>query len=375
MFGDLVQIKENICFTVGSFNGGGAESHVLSILSNIDRNKYHPIVVVLSDKGELAKRYYNLGIPVYSLDHKVYKYRSSINKLTKILKMNKTNIIHIHTVGTFDISLIAATLAKVRSKIITWHSVYLMNDVRASNLNQYLKIRLYVFRLKMGAHLSSFIVAVSKNVKEENCKSLNVSPQKVTVIYNGIEKRKVNTTRNDNSEFVIGAVGNLNPDKGYGYLIESMPQIIENIPEARMYIIGEGIERRYLEQSIADLNIRDRVLLLGYKENVYKYIKQYDLWIMPSEREGFSIAILEAMSIGSTIIATSVGGNIEAISHGVNGLIIPPRSSKSIAEAVIYLYNNPEMRVEFGEKAIKAFSQNYTIKNMIDELDKVYSGG
>ncbi|MEM1578028.1 MAG: glycosyltransferase, partial [Candidatus Pacearchaeota archaeon] len=147
------------------------------------------------------------------------------------------------------------------------------------------------------------------------------------VIYNGIEtpeflerelarkffEEKIKISLKE--KFLIGSIGRLDYSKNYEFLIKIFPEILKIKPEAILIIIGEGSERKKLENLIEKLNLKERIFLIGEIKDASKYLKGFDLFVLPSRYEGFSIVLIESLFAKIPILASDVGGNKEIISE------------------------------------------------------------
>ncbi len=366
--------KKRICYFIGSLQTGGAEKHVLQLIENIDKKKFDVHLCLLNkldkDRIEDVKR-------TYSITHvKAFHAKQFFGLLFFLrliqfalyLRKNKISILHIHLVGSFLFASIAGKLARTSQVLISWHSVYKYRTIKKKTL----KNLLINLNLIIGSNFCHKVVAVSNKVKVENCKNLKVKEENVSVVYNGIDPPVKTNETSVKDSFVVGAVGNLYEDKGYIYLLKSLPELIQKVPNLKVIVIGEGNERRKLEEYLADHNIENYIDLVGRKNNVRELIPEFDIWIMVSLREGFSLAILEAMSASLPVIATDVGGNSEAIINEESGLIIRSHSTEDIISSIQYLYQNEEKRDEFASKAYTRYKDHFTTDKMMEALYQLY---
>lgn len=366
--------KKRICYFIGSLQTGGAEKHVLQLIENIDKNKFEVYLCLLNkvdrDTIEEVKRSYS-PVHVKVFNAKQFFgifYLLRIIHFAFYLRVNKIKILHIHLVGSFFFASLAGKIANISQVLVSWHSVYKYRSIRKKTLkNTFVNLNLYV-----GSIFCDKVIAVSNRVKVENCNNLRVKEDKVVVVYNGIDLPQKSNTAASKENFVIGAVGNLYKDKGYINLLRSIPKLVELIPSIKVIIVGEGNERSQLEKFISDHNLENYVDLVGRKNNVRELITAFDIWIMVSLREGFSLAVLEAMSASLPVIATNVGGNSEAIINEESGLIIDPNNTEDIINSVSYLYQNQEKREQFASKAYSRYRDHFTTQKMMEGLYQLY---
>lgn len=356
--------KIDICFFVGSFQIGGAENHVLQILQNIDKTRYRPYLCVFKSEGGLREKFTNLDIPILILSfwrrNFILKYFNLLKYIFYLMK-NKIHIVHVHLIGCFYFGVMGAKIAKIDKIIITWHGLY---DIERIKKPQY---------VKFGSKNATHIIAVSQKVKENNCNLYNIKPSKVTIIYNGIlPARNIKLITFGSKKFSVGCVGNLRKEKGIKYLLYALSEFKKTIPDIELIIVGDGPLKKELEILAKKLGVKNITRFLGRRSDVEELLMTFDVWVLPSIYEGFSIALLEAMRAGLPIIATNVGGNAEAIEHDVSGIIVQPKDPKMLAKAIQYMFEHKERRKELGRNAKIRYEKYFTIDVMLDDLYKLY---
>ena len=194
-----------------------------------------------------------------------------------------------------------------------------------------------------------------------------VPSEKVVTIHNGLPEHYVSSkplVRDQvgitEDAFVIGVASRLAPEKGIQHLIVAMPEITAAIPNAQLVILGRGPEESALRAQAARLDLPLPVIFAGFQENADAWLDLYNVFALPSLHEYHSIALLEAMRAGRTIVATAVGGNCESVRHGQEGLIVPPADSSALARAVIELANNPDKAGQLAQAGQKRFLREFT---------------
>src|SRR5947199_5287349 len=148
---------------------------------------------------------------------------------------------------------------------------------------------------------------------------------------------------------VVGNVAALVPHKGQRYLIDAAHLVVQQIPDARFVILGEGELRDRLERQVHEQHLEKHVLLPGFRTDVLGCIKGFDLFVMSSVTEGLGTSLLDAMACSRPIVATRAGGIPEIVEDGVNGLLVPPRDHAALAAAIVRALKDDDLRRWMGE--------------------------
>ena len=174
-------------------------------------------------------------------------------------------------------------------------------------------------------------------------------------------------------KIVIGIVARLVKEKGYLELFAAFKKIIEKFPDAILLIAG-GIDSEKKDKIdpaiIEDFGIKKNVLYLGERTDVDELYAVMDIFVLPSWREGFSHSIMEASAMSVPVVATDIRGCRGAVEPGITGLLVPPRDSQKLAEAIIYILSNPEKAKEMGRLARKKAERDFDERIFFDKMDK-----
>jgi glycosyltransferase involved in cell wall biosynthesis len=173
-------------------------------------------------------------------------------------------------------------------------------------------------------------------------------------------------------DLVILCMARLAADKGIQYLIEAATTLPRTGRQLQIVIAGDGPARDRLEKLAANLNVRDRVRFLGFREDVGDLLAAADLVVLPSLREGLSISLLEAMAAGKPIIATSIGSQREVASHADMARLVPAASAAALSEAIVRLADNPPLMARLGASARTVYESWYTENRMLQCYRQLY---
>jgi glycosyltransferase involved in cell wall biosynthesis len=221
--------------------------------------------------------------------------------------------------------------------------------------------------LRNYTHHAAGILAVA-----EYCENFlvdkGVPNHKITTIHNGIcpdvniepiDREEAGLSEKD---FVIGVASRLDPVKGVIYLIDALPMILEQVPNAKLVIIGDGPLKEPLKKRCRNLDISDKVFFKGYQDNVNSWLGLFDVFALPSLFEYHSLGLLEAMRAGKAIVATDVGGNTESVVDRQHGLIVPSKNSAALVSAIAELASNSALRSKLENAAKKRFMKRFTLE-------------
>jgi glycosyltransferase involved in cell wall biosynthesis len=172
---------------------------------------------------------------------------------------------------------------------------------------------------------------------------------------------------------VIGNVAALVPHKGQRHLIDAAHLVVQEIPDARFVILGEGELREGLERHVREYRLEKHVLLPGFRTDVLGCIKGFDLFAMSSVTEGLGTSILDAMACSRPVVATRAGGIPEIVEDGVTGLLVPPRDHVALAEAIVRLLRHPDLGARMGAAGFARVAGRFTVDRMVAGTAAVYA--
>lgn len=178
----------------------------------------------------------------------------------------------------------------------------------------------------------------------------------------------IEASDNNKELLVIGCVGRLDAMKGHDVLLRAIAQV-EGV---RVVILGEGGERAKLSKLAFDLEVSDRLSLLGWVDNPRTYLPQFDIFAMPSRSEGFPLAVVEAMLAGLPVVATRVGSVAEAVIDGETGLLIDKDDINGLAAALRKLRDNVELRRRLGQRGQEVAQGNFTVDVMVKRYEQLW---
>jgi len=207
-------------------------------------------------------------------------------------------------------------------------------------------------------------------------------PERTVTVHEGIDVDRVAATPavNVHEAFflphgapVVGNVAALVPHKGQRYLVEAAHLAVRQLPDVRFVILGEGELREHLEKQVREHRLEKHVLLPGFRADVLGCIKAFDLFVMSSVTEGLGTSLLDAMAASRPIVATSAGGIPEIVVDGVNGVLVPPRDARALADAIVRALGDAALRRRMGDAGFARVSERFTVERMVADTAAVYT--
>ena len=366
--------KINLALLWSKYSGN--VTSVNDLILGLDKKRFNVIFIYMSGYGVDRNLIEEAGYKVFYLcnSKRVRAFRFSILlKLMKILKEHKIDIIHCHAHKSTVYGTIAAIFA---------HTRVVMAHVHGLNRSRNFRRKLVNFLLFRKVNR---IIAVANSVKKDVLKSnWFLSAKKLSVLENSIDYKRfadVTVSKKDAKQmlgvpanaFVFGTTGRLAPTKGLSYLIEAFAKLKAQMPSAHLVLIGDGWLKPELEKEGGRMQCKDSIHFLGYRINIEALVKGIDVFVLSSIAEGMPRAILEAMAAGVPCVATKVGGIPEIINDENTGLLVPPKDSTALAQAMISLANIPKDRLEkLTKKAQNRVRQFYSHRIVREKLRRLY---
>lgn len=387
-------MKPKILYIVTQAEFGGAQRYVFDLATNFDTPSPQPspargegdigfeVTVAIGEiKGsnELAKRLEAQNIRVIRLKHLVREISiwhdlAAICEIKKILKNEKPDVVHLNSTKAGLIGSLASWLAGKKFKLVYTIHGWIFNEPLSPTLK-----RLYLGLEKISAHICDALIVLSQSELKTGLDNKIGGPEKLKLISHGITppdffSREIarEKLRLPPSAFCIGTIANFYPTKGLPYLVEAAAKLKAKNHPANFVIMGDGIERGYLESLIAKYDLEKNITLAGQIPEAARYLKAFDLFVLPSIKEGLPYAILEAMAAGLAIVATNVGGIPEMIENGRDGELVAPKNSDALAAAIEKLIDNPDLQKTLGENARTAATKKFSLLRMLAETKKIY---
>jgi glycosyltransferase involved in cell wall biosynthesis len=354
-----------ILYVITSLGFGGAERLLLSYVSMLDPKKYKFFVCSLREKPNDLQNQILQYAEITNLKVKNRFNPIVIYSLYKLFRLIEPDIIHTHLFQP----RFYATAAHLfyRGSILITHK---HNNVTPGKHNVFLIVEM------LSILFNKKVIAISEAVKKTLKRYEFVPAKKIFVLHNGIEYQKfykvADSKSKNEGEIIIGTVCRLEHQKGIVYLLSALKIVLVQYPKVHLEIVGEGSLRQKLEDFSNKLGISNSVTFFGKFTDVIPFYRRMNIFVLPSIYEGFGIVLLEAMAAGIPVIATRVHGIKEVMVDGESGILVPPKNPDAIAEAIIKLIENPQLRNRLIENGFKR-SKFFDIGEHINKLDDFYT--
>ncbi len=350
---------------------GGAERVILNLVENTDIDRFDITILCIENHlGELGTQLKEKGIKIITFGRNPGFDFKLLKKIRGYIRQNKIEILHCHQYTPYTYGVLASFLLPC-DVIFTEHGRF-YPDVR-----KFKRVMINPLLEKITKRITAISSAtVSALIKYEN-----FSSQKIDLVYNGLEDSKYNisASRNIKKEFdipedvyIIGTVARLDPIKNQKMMFHALKSIKEKIPEIKLLVIGDGPERKSLENLVIELQLQENVVFTGFRNDVHLFYQIMDIFLLTSFSEGTAMTLIEAMASSLPCIVTDVGGNPEVVINNETGIVIPSDRHDLLTTTVCELLWDTAKIKKMGQAGRQRFEQNFTIEKMVDAYQKLY---
>lgn len=323
--------RKKVLHLIQSLGNGGCENMLLRTLPLLPDFEHR--IITLKEMGELAPKFISAGIPIENLGFRHILCTLGILRLRKTIREKRPDVImtylfHADFIGRLTLS--GTTHAPIIPFLRTTY-----------NHPRYRIARLFEWLTKP---LVQHYLANSQAVKDFYIEHIGVTPEKITIIPNGIDTDYFDSIVPDQKlresfglslgDFVIICVANLHPSKGHQFLLEAFESLWPQFPHIKLLIVGDGEGRTSLETRVRTFRSKGSIRLLGRRNDVPALLKISNLFVLPTLFEGQSNAILEAMAAGVPVVTTDIPENRACIKSEKTGVLIRKENTDALADAM-----------------------------------------
>lgn len=296
-------------------------------------------------------------------------------ELYKIIRREKPDILHLNSSKVGALGAVVGKLARVPKIIFTAHG-WAFNDPRPRS-----QIKAIEFISRFAAIFQDKIICVSDYDRQKALERKIATHEKLATIHNGIDVKSLEFLSKEEArgklklgekDFVVGTIANFYKAKSLDTIVFSAISAIHENPDIRFVIIGDGPEMGKIESLIKRYKLEDYFTLPGIIKNAVAYLKAFDIFIMPSKKEGLPYALLEAMAANILCVASAVGGIPEIIINGENGILIKDMTPGKLQEALSKLTKLKGERKKLAKAGRQTVQEKFSLEKMIKETMSVY---
>lgn len=360
-----------ILYVITKSDWGGAQKYVYDLATNF-RSLGNEVAVCFGGKGQMySKLLEHDDIKLYPLetlqrDISITKELTSLYELYKVFKENKPDTLHLNSSKVAGLGALIGRVCGIKNIVVTIHGAPFRED---RNYFSIFVIRAITWVSCLLAHR---VIAVSQK-DEFDLARLPFVRKKTKTIYLGlpyeapVEKKK-KTSRETN----IVTIAELHPNKGLLFAVSAVEALIKKGYHVTYTIIGEGMSRSDIERMIHLRELGEHVKLLGHIPNASTLLSEYDIFLLPSVKEGLPYVLLEAGKHMMPVVATITGGVPEIVVHGKTGLLVHPKDGKGLTEELERMIQEKAQAKKMGQELHAHVISNFSHSKMITQTAQMY---
>lgn len=366
----------NVLHLINYLGGGGSEIYIYTLAKKLHNNQCK-FYVAYSEEGKGLKLFEGLGIKTIKIQMNSPFDIKAAKELKKICEEFSIDVIHTHFLRENYISILSKLLGNKVRVINTRH----MLDKNSKSV---------IFMNKIFTRFNDSIIAVSSSVKDQMIYDEGLNPDKIKLIYTGIDLEEWNKPQPlifryeykiPKEEVLITTIARFSREKGHEFLIDSI-KYFKNYLITRNFnfnykfvLVGEGELLNDIIDKAKDLQVYDDIIFTGYRRDIVNILKSSDIFILSSNNEAFGLSILEAMAAGLPVITTDSGGTREIINKDYNnGIIIDYGESQKLSEALVTLIENKKLKEQYITNGYTVLNEHFNVEKTIEKTYNLYKG-
>ena len=371
--------RTRLLYVITKLELGGAQKQLLSLIDILDKERFDIFLFTGWDGALLEDALRINGIRINRsllLDRPINPLRDFLAfiEIYLFIKRNRIQIVHTHSSKAGIIGRLAAGLAKVKIIVHTVHG-WSFNDYQSK-----IKRKFFIWLEKLSANFTDKIIVVSNCDRNKGLKNCIGKPEKYQIIRYGIDYEEFGIKDNlirkelgiDKDDLLVGMVSCFKPQKSPQDFIKLAFLVHQSIPKVKFLLVGDGALRVSIEKSIRRLNLKQVIILTGWRRDIFRILSSLDVFVLTSLWEGLPISALEAMAASVPVVVTDTGGISEVIRDGETGFLVSPHDSENLLQKLLILLKDKELRVRMGEKAKESLNSNFRIRNTAANTQDIY---
>ena len=327
--------RRKVLFLIPSLEGGGAERVFSMLLRHLDRSRFEPHLAVLQAEGAYL-RDIPQDVVVHNLN--ISRVRYALPRVVRLVWKVRPRTL-LSTLRHLNLALILAKPFLPRgTRLLVREAAIVSTVLREERTHP--RLWAWLYRHLYGR--ADAVVCLSDSMVEDLVVNFSLPREKLVRIYNPVDIERVRQLGGvgENPYASAGphlvAAGRLCRQKGFDVLLEAMPTVLKNLPGAQLAILGEGPLQSDLTEQAQRLGLNDKVRFLGFQQNPWPWLKHADLFVLPSRYEGLPNALLEALALGTPVVASDCPGGIREVQNCDGGIaVVPMEDPDALALAII----------------------------------------
>jgi L-malate glycosyltransferase len=352
---------DKVLYLIDSISRGGTESQLVGLINRLDRRAFSPFLCTLrpSDAfiAEADCPRLELAVP------RLISPRGSVKLHRLVRRLGHEGIAVVQTFfqDSTVFGMAAARLARVPVRLVAFRDLgFWRNPIQE-------------FMMRRAYPMATGFLANSQAVKDCACARDRLDSSRFRVIYNGVDVEQYRWVEHLERDIAVGIVGNINRSvKRTDLFLRAAARVSAQHPEVTWHLIGDGDLRPGCEALATKLGFRGRTVFAGPVVDVPQYLQRIAIGVICSDSEGFSNAILEYMLSGCAVIATAVGGNLEAVQDGRTGLLVPAGDELALAQAIGHLVEKKALRLALAREARNMAERNFSWDRCVADHEECY---
>jgi len=340
------------------------------MIPRFDAERYNVSLVSLRKKDLSEETLESIGVDITYL-HKSKFDPATLPALLKVIDRKKIDILHLHGYGATTFGRIAGAMRSLPT-IVHEHA-------NLTDTPWFQKIADTALE-----PVTDIAIAVSKSTAEFVINARRIPPAKVKVVYLGVPLEEFSRPRSQGEihaaraelgiargDVAIGTVTRLHDSKGNSYLVDAARLVLNDRPNARFFIVGEGPLRESLEQQARALNLGDRLTFAGFAKDIPRVLSAFDISVFPSLWEGTPLTVFEALAMGKAIVATDADGLIDVLTPEHDAIVVPKRNARVLADGLMRVIDEPATRERLRAAAFET-GKKYDIAAFVHKMERLY---
>ncbi len=341
-------------------------------------DKYRHMIICLKGSTDFSQRLKRKDVAIIDLEKQDGQDWHSFVRLYQILKKHKVDIVHTRNLGTIEYQ-IPALLAGIKGRVQGEHGWDVFDPEGNNKKYQWLRRLLGYFIqvfIPLSLHLQSYLV-----------EKVKIPANKIHRICNGVDTQKFYPQKNKQrvddcplpfgkNNIYMGTVGRMHGVKDQITLVKAFIILLKKntdlVGKVYLLLIGDGDLKQQAIDLLEQNQLQQYAWLAGERQDIAELMRSLDIFVLPSQAEGISNTILEAMATGLPVVATEVGGTPELVVSGKTGVLVPPSNPEKMADALYSLIVGQKLRQQQGKNSLQRVLENFSIQAMVNNYTKVY---